>query len=54
MEVIEVIGQPIPVDPTDLLVNTTLDIRTNEFGDVDDTVEIMERYLPAPDGSEQP
>jgi hypothetical protein len=54
MEVIEVIGQQIPVDPTDLLVNTTLDIRTNEFGDVTDTVEMLDRYLPAPDGSEQP
>lgn len=54
IEVVEVIGQPIPVDPTNLLVNTTMEIRTNESGDTTDTVEIMERYLPAPDGSEQP
>lgn len=54
MDVVEVVGQAIPRDPDNVLVNATLDIRTNEAGDVTDTVQMMERYLPHPDGSEQP
>jgi hypothetical protein len=54
IEVIEIVGQQIPRDPEDVLFDVTLELRTNEAGDVTDAVEIMERYLPAPDGSEQP
>jgi hypothetical protein len=54
IEVLEIVGQQIPRDPEDVLFDVTLELRTNEAGDVTDAVEIMERYLPAPDGSEQP
>lgn len=54
IEVVEVIGQAIPVDPTDLLVNLPLALGTSETGDPTDVIDVMERYLPAPDGSEQP
>lgn len=52
IEVVKIIGQPIPRDPEDVLGDCTIDIRTNENGDVADVVSVMERVLPSPDGSE--
>jgi len=54
IEVVEIVGQPIPRVPEDLLGDATMEIATNEGGDVGDVVTIMHRVLPAPDGSEQP
>lgn len=53
IEVLEVVGPPIPRVPEDVLSDSTFSIRTNESGDVGDTVEILNRVLPGPDGSEQ-
>lgn len=53
IEVLDAIGQQQPRDPEDVLVNLTADLRTNEAGDTTNVVSLMERILPAPDGSEQ-
>lgn len=54
IEVVEIVGQPVPSDPDDVMGDITALIRTNEDGDMNDLVDVMERYLPGPDGSEQP
>lgn len=54
IEVVEVVGQTIPRDPEDVLFAITATIGTNENGDPTDTLDLMERILPAPDGSELP
>jgi hypothetical protein len=54
IEVVEIVGQTIPRVPEDLLTDATMGIATNEQGDVGDVVTIMDRVLPAPDGTEQP
>lgn len=51
IEVLEVVGQPIPRVPEDVLVDSTFSIRTNESGDTTDVVEILDRVLTGPDGS---
>lgn len=51
IEVLEVVGQPIPRVPEDVLVDSTFSIRTNESGDVNNAVEILDRVLQGPDGS---
>jgi hypothetical protein len=53
IEVLDAIGQQQPRDPEDVLVTLAADLRTNEAGDTGDVVSLMERILPAPDGSEQ-
>lgn len=51
--VTEEVAQPQPRDPEDVMHDWIVSIRTNEQGDLDNTVEILERYAPGPDGTEQ-
>lgn len=48
----ELVGQFIATDPADVAGEMTLTIKANADGGVDDAVEIMQRVLPAPDGTE--
>lgn len=52
--VVERIDVSTMVDPTDVALDTLVDIRTNEQGDLSDTMLIHSGYLPATDGSETP
>lgn len=53
-QVWEKVGVTAGVDPTDVALDTLVDIRTNEQGDLSDTMLIHSGYLPATDGSETP
>lgn len=53
LTVTEEIGRPALRDPENVTTDWTVSIRTNEQGDLDNAVEIMQRYTPGPDGTEQ-
>lgn len=48
----EQVGQFIPTDPTDVAGEMTMTVKANTDGGVDDGLEIMQRVLDAPDGTE--
>ncbi len=54
IQVWEKVGQFFPADPGDVLQEVQTTIATNAEGSTDDAADIFERYLEAPDGTENP